>query len=113
MNQIVDIIGYENLKRMHTIQYNVTSNLTRTEIGKLKLKLFYDTIVALYTSKFYVQKPDKMILYFKTLSSSNEYTLVYGCFFFGRHNGGQVCGGGTWGIPRGCTGDVTGPVLRI
>lgn len=30
-----------------------------------------------------------------------------------QHNGGQVCGGGTWGIPRGCTGDVTGPVLRI
>lgn len=117
MNQIVDIIGYEILKRMHTIQYNVTSNLTRTEIErnrKIKVEtFFYDTIVALYTSKFYVQKPDKMILYFKTLSSSNEYTLVYGCFFFGRHNGGQVCGGGTWGIPRGCTGDVTGPVLRI
>lgn len=44
------------------------------------MKLFYDTTVALYTSKFYVQKHDKMILYFKTLSPSNEYTLVYGFF---------------------------------
>lgn len=86
MNQIVDIIGYENLKRMHTIQYNVTSNLTRTEIErnrKIKVEtFFYDTIVVLYTSKFYVQKPDKMILYFKTLSSSNEYTLQCLWMFF-------------------------------
>lgn len=43
MNQIVDIIGYENLKRMHTIQYNVTLNLTRTEIErnrKIKVETF-------------------------------------------------------------------------
>lgn len=43
MNQIVDIIGYENLKGMHTIQYNVTSNLTRNEIErnrKIKVETF-------------------------------------------------------------------------
>lgn len=29
-----------------------------------------------------VQKIERLILYFKTLSSTNEYTLVYGCVNF-------------------------------
>lgn len=52
MNQIVDIIGYENLKRMHTIQNNVTSILTRNEIERNR-KIKVETFLWHYRSVIY------------------------------------------------------------